>query len=61
MHTTYNNRCNIVFFFFPSFHLGLKTITMEMELVQQIKKAKKKGKKMKGEGTNGKHEEIIGW
>lgn len=50
-----------IFFFFPSFHLGLKTITMEMELVQQIKKAKKKGKKMKGEGTNGKHEEIIGW
>jgi hypothetical protein len=33
---------------------------MEMELVQQRKKAKKR-KKMKGEGTNGKHEEIIGW
>jgi hypothetical protein len=33
---------------------------MEIELVQQRKKTKK-GKKMKGEGTNGKHEEIIGW
>ncbi len=60
MHTTHNNICNIVFPFFPSFHLGLKTITMEIELVQQRKKTKK-GKKMKGEGTNGKHEEIIGW
>jgi hypothetical protein len=33
---------------------------MEMELVQQSKKAKKKGGKKKGERTNGKHEEIIG-
>jgi hypothetical protein len=40
MHTTHITYA-ILCFFFPSFHLGLKTIIMEMELVQQRKKEKK--------------------
>jgi hypothetical protein len=50
--------CISFFFFFPSW---AQDNCYGNGVGSTKKKDKKMGKTIKGEGTNGKHEEIIGW